>query len=365
MPLRIGVDARELLGDTTGVGRYLAELLRRWLARSDASSRQFLLFSPEPLPFVQALSPDPRLVEACVIGRGRGTLWEQTFLRRALATRRPDVFFAPAYTAPFKTSIPMVVTIHDVSFSAHPEWFTRREGARRRLLTRRTARQAKLVLTVSEFSRQEIRHRLGIDEARILTIRSGVTRRPTGAYPREPLVLFAGSLFTRRRLPMLIAAFARAAAARPDARLVIAGANRTYPRVDLRRLAEDTGIGSRIDLRDYVDEAELEQLYGRAAAFAFPSEYEGFGFTPLEALSAGTPVVVLDTPVAREIYGDAACYVDPADDGQGLAAALKRLLDARGAAAASLPGAAEVLSRYSWDTAADRTLAALEQAASR
>ncbi len=140
--LTIGVDARELLGETTGTGRYLGELARRWAVNADGT-RQFLLYSPRTLPFVEALGRDAPIRQV-IVGSGTGTWWEQTHLRRAVRANPPDVFFAPAYTAPLALRVPLVVTIHDVSFAAHPEWFTPREGARRRLLTRQAARAADL-----------------------------------------------------------------------------------------------------------------------------------------------------------------------------------------------------------------------------
>src|SRR5207244_8894235 len=144
-----------------------------------------------------------------------------------------------------------------------------------------------------------------VSPERVRVIPPGVTQRARGTSPREPLVLFAGSIFNRRRLPTLIAAFAAATAARPEARLVIAGADRSYPALDLPGLAAEAGVAGRVEIKSYVTEAELEALYARAAVFVFLSEYEGFGLTPLEALSAGVPIVVLDTPIAREVYGDA------------------------------------------------------------
>jgi glycosyltransferase involved in cell wall biosynthesis len=112
-----------------------------------------------------------------------------------------------------------------------------------------------------------------------------------------------------------------------------------------------------------VDESELALLYARASAFIFLSEYEGFGLTPLEALSAAVPVVVLDTPVAREVYGNAACFVDPADDVQQAARALKVLLTRPDEAARQIAAAGPVLARYSWDAAASATLGAIEKVA--
>jgi glycosyltransferase involved in cell wall biosynthesis len=362
-PLRIGVDARELLGDTTGVGRYLGELLRRWTARTDAACRRFVLYTPEPLQ----LPLPPGTTEERVIGEGagRGTWWEQTHLRRSVRRDPLDVFFAPAYTAPLGTRVPLAVTIHDISFVAHPEWFRAREGFRRRWLTRRASHAAAVVFTDSEFSRSEIDARLRVTPSRVVVIPPGVTQRSSGAAgrtARQPTVLFVGSLFNRRRLPDLIAAFAQATRSLTAARLIIVGADRTWPRQDLAAMAAAHGVEARTEFRRYAHDRELTELYGRASVFAFLSEYEGFGMTPLEALSAGVPPVVLDTPVAREVYGEAAVFVARGDI-DGTAAAIRRLLEEPASAAPILASAPAVLQRYSWDTAADRTLDHIERVA--
>jgi len=358
--LRIGIDARELLGEATVAGRYLGELLRRWVLRPDAASRQFVLYTPEPLPFLQTVPPEAHVREM-VVGSGRGTWWEQTHLRRAVRAEPPDVFFASAYTAPLALGVPLAVAIHDVSFAAHPEWFRPREGARRRLMTRQAARAAEIIFTISEFSKGEIIERLGVPAERVRVIYPSVTPRPAGPpESREPLVLFVGSLFNRRRLPATITAFAAATASRPDARLVIAGADRSYPVLDLPGLATEAGVGKRVELKQYVTEDELTSLYARATVFVFLSEYEGFGLTPLEALSAGVRAIVLDTPVAREIYGDAAWYVAPESDVRDASAAIRTLLTDAESRQRLLGQAPAVLARYSWDTAADATLAAIE-----
>jgi glycosyltransferase involved in cell wall biosynthesis len=361
-PLRIGVDARELLGATTGVGRYLGELLRRWVVRADGARRRFVLYAPEAL----SLDLPEGAVDRRAGGRGSGTWWEQTWLRRALSEDRLDVFFAPAYTAPVALPCPLAVTIHDLSFVAHPEWFRLREGIRRRWLTRYAAERASVIFTDSEFSRREIQHHLGVPRPRIQVIAPGFTPpRPVAARPATaPYVLFVGSLFNRRRLPDLIAAFARATDGMARTRLVIVGDDRSWPREDLPAVAASFGLARRVDFRSYVAEDELAALYGGASVFAFLSEYEGFGLTPLEALAAGVPIVVLDTPIAREVYGEAAVYVE-ADDIEGTAAQLRRLLREPHAGRAVLDRAPAVLSRYSWDRAAERTLEHLERIAAR
>jgi glycosyltransferase involved in cell wall biosynthesis len=165
----------------------------------------------------------------------------------------------------------------------------------------------------------------------------------------------------------LIAAFAEVVApAIPKSRLEIVGENRTFPRVDLSQMVARLAPQhlDRIVVREYVDEHTLASLYASAAVFAFPSEYEGFGLTPLEALAAGVPPVVLDTRQARETYGEAACYVSPGlsnvSDLGGAIAALLRDDEARRRILARAPA---VLARYDWSRAARETLSAIETAA--
>jgi glycosyltransferase involved in cell wall biosynthesis len=252
--------------------------------------------------------------------------------------------------------------IHDVSFAAHPEWFSRREGVRRRTLTWLAARRATRVITDSDFSKREIARHLGIDSSRIDVIYLGASAsaaaRPTAAPSRDSLVLFVGSLFTRRHIPELIEGFTRLTARHPRARLEIVGDNRTMPRLDVDALVAARGAAGAVRVRSYVPDAELATLYATASTFAFLSEYEGFGLTPLEAMAAGVPVVVLDTEIAREIYGPAAVYLERPDPDL-IASALERLLvDGRERERLAEAGALHV-ERYSWRECGQRTLQVL------
>ncbi len=129
----------------------------------------------------------------------------------------------------------------------------------------------------------------------------------------------------------------------------------------LTRCAPD--VARRVTIRSYVDDTTLRALYQHASVFAFMSSYEGFGLTPLEALAAGVPPVVLDTQIAREVYGPAARYVISAASPLPLAEALTELLVDRHARATVLKHADAVLARYEWNRTADTTLRALEEAA--
>lgn len=380
--MRIAIDARELAGQPTGVGRFLGEILREWAVMPEAAAHEFIYCAPSEIGGTRE-SKDPaydggRGVDDTVgrpelqfrhelaIEPGSGTLWEQRTLPRLARRANADVLFCPAYSGPIFGDVPLVLAIHDVSFAAHPEWFRWREGLRRRLVTRAAARRAARVITISEFSRREIVEHLGVPASNIDLAYPGVSRLRTArengvAADASTLVLYVGSIFNRRHLPETIRAFARLARQHPDARFTIVGDNRTHPRQDLDRMIDDAGQRDRIVARAYVAGAELAALYDRARAFVFVSEYEGFGLTPLEALASGIPIVVLDTSVAREIYGPAARYV-AAPDPRLIALALEETLydeSVRGRILAAAPG---VLAKYSWRACAEGVLASLARA---
>ncbi|HEY3380371.1 MAG TPA: glycosyltransferase family 1 protein [Vicinamibacterales bacterium] len=374
--MRIGIDARELCGRPTGVGRYLSQLLTAWGTLPEAAPHTYVLYTPTGEPRSGALArlaDSPLDVTVRNVKGGSGTWWEQVRLTAAVWRERPDVFFAPAYTGPLLVPMPLVLTLHDLSFLAHPEWFPLRMRLRRRLVTTLSARRARCILTVSQFSRDEIVQWLGIAAERVRVLPHGLPeprkggiqahpRSSSAAGPHDPLVLYVGSIFNRRHVPVLIQAVARVAAHHPDLRLEIVGDNRTFPFEDLQSIASEAGASGRTTLRDYVSDEVLTDLYERAGVFAFLSDYEGFGLTPLEALVRGVPILVGDTPVAREVYGDAARYVTTTDVA-ATASALEALLFDATSRAAALARAPGVLERYSWERTARHTLQALVESA--
>ena len=351
--VRIAIDSRELVGRPTGVGRYLSELLAAWGELPAAVAHEFVLCSPEPVDHASF----KRLRVASMVSPGSGTLWEQRVLPALVRSAGADVLFSPGYTCPLWCRAPVVLVIHDVSFAAHPEWFSWREGLRRRTLTRLAARRARRVVTDSDFSKREISRHLGIPSTRIDVIYLGAStlHRTSEPIPRKALVLFVGSLFNRRHIPELLEGFRRLAVRRPDAQLEIVGDNRTNPRVDVDRSIAATGISDRVHWRSYISDADLAALYATASAFAFLSDYEGFGLTPLEAMAAGIPIVVLDTPIAREIYGPAAVYLERPDPDL-IANALERLFVRADERTQLVEAGLQQVERYSWHECAQRTL---------
>lgn len=357
--MRIGIDARELCGRVTGVGRYLGGLLREWARDERARLYDFVLYAPE----TPAVALDSRRFRVRMVPGPPGTWWEQMKLPPAAAKDHLDVFFAPAYTAPLRLAVPTVVTIHDLSYDAHPEWFRMREGVRRRIVTRLAARRARKIIAVSRFTRDEIVERLGIDPARVHVVPQGIDRPAVASGTcGEPTILYVGSIFNRRHVPDLIAAFRLLLERRPGVRLEIVGDNRTHPYEDLDRAIAAHGLGGRATYRRWVGDDELPALYRSARAFAFVSDYEGLGTTPLEALSVGIPPVVSDTAVSRETLGESAVFVVPGDVA-ATARALEAALFDEATRRRVFHAAPTALARYDWGRAARQTLALLEEAA--
>src|SRR5262245_12270360 len=381
--MRIGSDARELSGRATGVGRYLSGLLNEWARPGhEAGRHEFVLYADAAI----GAELDARRFGTRLIPGAPGTWWEQVRLPRAIPQDHLDVWFGPAYTAPLSLNLPTVVTIHDVSFAAHPEWFRLREGLRRRWLTEQSAHRARAVVTVSEFSKGEIVEHLGIAAGKIHVIPQGIGARGLGLATRgpqsaslqsaaavstrtEPLapspyrVLYVGSIFNRRHVTDLIRAFAPIARERGDVSLDIVGDNRSYPREDIAGTIAREGLQRQVLCHEYVSEGELRDLYARARAFAFLSEYEGLGMAPLEALAAGVPPVLLDTAVARESCREAAVFVPP-NDLRAVTRGLESLLFDDAVRSRILGAAPAALANYSWPRAARDTLAVLELAGS-
>lgn len=358
-PLRVAIDARELAGRPTGVGRYVAGVLETWASQAFPHALTLILHAPPP-EWIRAL---PLPIEVDIHpAEVAGTWWEQTVLPGAVVAARADVLLAPAYTAPLAPPCPTVLIVHDVSFFAQPDGFRWREGLRRRVLTRASARRAAAVLTDSSFSAREIVRFLGVPDTRVTVAAQGAPPWIGGpdAASRDPHVLSVGTLFTRRHIPTLLEAFARVCTAVPNARLTLVGQNHTHPRIDPLALAEDLGLASRVTWHPWVTDQELDGLYRSARAFAFLSDYEGFGMTPMEAAARGVPSVLLDTPVFREVYDDAAHLVPR--DAAAVGDALVRLLTDPQAHADLVTRGRARLQHFPWTHTAAVVQQALEQA---
>ena len=308
--MRIGVDGRALSNDSgsglrqaRGIARYASSMLDALTRRHSGDD---WLVAP----------PGGRLARASAALTGRPRL------DRSMGGRL-DVVWLPA-PAPVAVSrdVPFVLTVHDLSAELRPGDFSPyarlwNRAARPGRLARRAAR----VITDSDETRVRAVERWALAPDRVRVVRPGFWRPPPpadGALRRlqvpSPYLLFVGALERRKGVDVLAEAFADARGRGLEAELVLAGAG---PLAQGLRAPGVTLLGR-------VSDSELAALYANARATVLPSWIEGFGFTPLESLAAGTPAVVSDLPSLRETLGDAALTAPPGDR-RALADALLRI----------------------------------------
>jgi glycosyltransferase involved in cell wall biosynthesis len=283
--------------------------------------------------------------------------WNLTALPLAVRRRPYDVFHAPAYGAPICGVRPLVVTVHDVSYARRPEWYPHHSDPIRRSFYRASARRADRIVTDSSFSRDEIVAAFDIDPARIDVVPLGVGPpfSPDTRVAREMFVLHVGDLHARRNLSMLLDAVL--ALRRTDSRcarlrMVLAGADRGM----LQSLqCQAAGAREALVYIGRPGDVELVDLYRRAAVFAYPSRYEGFGLPLLEAMACETPVVAANAASVPEVVGSAAILL-PVDDGAAWRDALAAVLtDASLAADLAVRGRLRAR-QFTWDRTALETL---------
>ena len=339
----IVVNTKVLASHTTGVQRYLLELLAR-------------------MPGLRWVAP------ATALAGIRGHAWEQL---RLPAFCKGKLLWSPSNTGPLAVRN-QVVTIHDVVPLDHPEWLNRRFAAWYCFLIPRLARRVRHVIVVSDFTRQRLIAHSGISADRISVIHCGVDARfspqtpvaiaaaraalqlPAGRY-----VLSVGSLEPRKNLGRLLSAWQRLLPELPpDIWLVLAGAKgKSLVFADVPEL---TRLPARVHLTGHVPDDRLPALYAGAEAFVYPSVYEGFGLPPLEAMACGTPVIVGNRASLPEVVGDAGMMMDPYDV-ESIAAALMRLLTLADAGNVLGARGRERAACFSWQATADQTLAVLDR----
>ncbi len=368
----VGIEGRTLQGRRYGVARYLMNLLRE-LAILEGDEEYVLYLSEpiEPLPF-----SSPRLRER-VLGLAPGLTWRH--LRLPLAMRRDgvDLHFSPSYFLPLFKVCPSVVTVHDLTFKVHPEWF----AADRRFLFDdlfwREVRRAERIITVSEHSKRDIVEVLGVDPTRVTVIplAPDARFRPLSdekvldtvreRYGLRPGFLFTvGSIHTRRNLERLIeaVAVAREETGR-ELQLLILGTPAPFtPPVDIQGTARRCGMEHLVIHLEYVTEEELLCLYNACGLFVYPSLYEGFGLPVVEAMACGVPVACSRVTSLPEVAGEAAAYFDPLDV-RDMARVLASLVaDPEERERLSRAGLARV-ARFSWRRAAEETLRVFREVA--
>lgn len=283
--------------------------------------------------------------------------WSGWTLPRALTRARAEVLHAPAYTAPLWGRIPVVLTLHDVSYARHPEWYPHQSGRVRQWFYRQSAGRASAVLTDSEFSRREIVSAYALPETHVHVVPLAPADRfaVDVRVRRELVILHVGDLHPRRNLEMLtdVVGALRTLPTLAAVKLVCIGVDRGLGAA-VRARAARTGATEWLEHHTAVTDEELARWYQRASVLAYPSRYEGFGLPILEAMASGTPVVASRASSIPEVAGDAAVLLSPDDPAAWRDALVAVLCDPANATRLAAAGI-ERAAQFSWARTAAAT----------
>jgi glycosyltransferase involved in cell wall biosynthesis len=229
-----------------------------------------------------------------------------------------DVLHCPTHRAPVLSSVPLVVTFHDLAILRHPETFNRWTGTYSRLALPRVAKAARRLIAVSEFTKRELLDLLDVPEEKVRVIPNAVGSpfKADGEAASGDYVLAVGTLEPRKNLGRLLDGFRRAEM--NGCRLLVAGMS-GWGKVEV--------AGDDVEWLGFVSDEKLARLYRGARCVAYMSPYEGFGLPVLEAMACGVPVVAGRNDASEEVAGSAAVLVDPLDVdaiAAGLAEAVER-----------------------------------------
>ncbi len=344
-PLRCSLDVTAVPARPVGAGHYTLRLAEALATGGDVSL--VLVSRRDDAARWREVAPGAEVVPAAPAPRPLRLAWEQVSLPGLLRATGVAVHHSPHYTMPERSRLPVVVTVHDLSFFVSPAWHERSKVLLFRRAIGVAARRASAIVCPSQVTAGElgrwcptdapvvVAHH-GVDTSRFApdepgpgadhAVLAGLDER-LGA--GAPFVVFVGTLEPRKDVPSLVSAFAQVAGRHPEALLVLAG-GAGWGGDAVEGAVVAGGLARRVVRTGYVPDDAVPALLRQAAVAAYPARYEGFGLPALEALACGAPLVTTRGTAMEEVAGAAAVLVDPGDV-DGLAEALDAVLAGRGA----------------------------------
>jgi glycosyltransferase involved in cell wall biosynthesis len=363
LTLLIAIDGFEMGGSATGVGRVTENIVKRIVPLMP--QHEFLIFARERIQEC----PEQNVAQHVISSPAKYFRWQNGPFMKGLKKADPDILIAPNYTAPLFNKWRTVLIEHDISFAAHPRWFSKKEAVVKKHLVKRSLKKAAVVVTESAFSRDEIMRIFRVASDKIQVMYLGVEEKfrrisadeisdwkKKRGLENKRIIGYLGSIFNRRNIPLLVESVELLRNELPETVLYIIGEDRSHPPQNIAHVLNRDWI----KWETRIEEKDLPLFYSSADAFAFLSEYEGFGLPPMEALACGTVPVLLSRASLKEIFMDMAIMVNNAETLE-VKNALKTAVGDERKREKILGRFEEKRPYFSWSRAAREFLAILEE----
>ena len=321
--MRIGINTRFLLSSKMeGFGWYTYEVVKRMVEAHPEHEFVFFFDRPFDEKFVFAKNVTPVVLFPPARHPILFVWWFEYSIKRALKKDKIDLFYSPDGYLSLKSPVPQVGVIHDLNFEHHPKDIPASPLRYLRKYFPRFAKKAAHILTVSEYSKQDIVKSYGISPSKITVAWNGASESFAALDKNEiqkirtqktngrPYFIFVGAIHPRKNVGRLIEAFGKFAPINPDIDLMIVGESiwaKQLPTIP--EVSED--LKKRILFSGHVSLSELNQLMGAAFALTYIPYFEGFGIPLVEAMRCGLPIISGNLTCLPEVAGEAAIYVDP------------------------------------------------------
>lgn len=374
-PLRhVAVNTRFLLPNRLeGLGRFTWEVVRQLTATHPDVQFSFLFDRPYDPAYICGANVRPVVLFPPARHPLLFMAWFDGALPAWLARHQPDVFFSPDSFLSLRTSIPQVAVIHDLAYIHEPQGVSPVHRWYYQVFMPRFARKAQRLLTVSEYTRQDVIRQFGISPSKITVCHNGQTASFKPSAPEaiqtlrkrlglaEPYFLYAGAIHPRKNIGNLLWAFDlfKARTGLPHL-LVLTGRMAWKTQADLQ-IYDTLEHRTAVRFTGRLDDADLNTLYGGAVALCYVSRFEGFGLPILEAFQAETAVITSGVSSMPEVAGDAALLVDPASP-ESIASALETLATQAEFRRTLVERGRLQRERFSWARTANTVWEALEAA---
>jgi glycosyltransferase involved in cell wall biosynthesis len=370
--VRIAINTRLLLPDKLeGIGWFTHESLRRIVKAHPEHRFIFLFDRPYDQRFIYADNVEGVVVSPPTRHPLLYRIWFEWMLPHALRRNKADLFVSPDGFLSTRVNIPQLAVMHDLNFEHYPADLPAAYSRYYRNWFPRFAKKAARIVTVSEFSKQDVVTRYQVEPDRIDVVHNGVgdifsplsTAERTKAMDRftkgHRYLVCVGSLHPRKNTANLLAAFDMLAASAPDVHLLIVG-ERMFQDARMERVLAGMKHADRVVFAGRLGQADLRLAMGAAVALAYVSYFEGFGIPVAEAMKCGVPVIAARATSLPEVAGEAAVYCDPFAP-VDIARAMRSVLDDAALRAWLIDTGLERVQQYTWDRTAAGLWASIEK----